>query len=76
MGGTGLGLTRNLVSERAISKRERLSSPGMPWVALFIEKTGNVVAVQRQLGHKNAMYSMPYTRVTRDKVKAVLDERR
>ena len=41
----------------------------------IIEKTGNVSAVQRQLGHKNAMYSMQYTRVTRDELNAVLDER-
>jgi len=41
----------------------------------IIEKTGNVAAVQRQLGHKNATYSMQYTRVTRDELNAVLDER-
>ena len=41
----------------------------------IIEKTGNVAAVQRQLGHKNAAYSMQYTRVTRDELNAVLDER-
>ena len=29
----------------------------------IIEKTGNVAAVQRQLGHKNAAYSMQYSRI-------------
>lgn len=41
----------------------------------IIEKTGNVAAVQRQLGHKNAAYSLQYARVTRDELNAVLDER-
>lgn len=40
----------------------------------IIEKTGNVAAVQRQLGHKNAQYSMLYARVTRDELNAVLDK--
>jgi integrase len=41
----------------------------------IIEKTGNVAAVQRQLGHKNAAYSLQYARITRDELNAVLDER-
>jgi site-specific recombinase XerC len=30
----------------------------------LIEKTGNLAAVQRQLGHTNPAYSMQYTRIT------------
>lgn len=41
----------------------------------IIEKTGNVAAVQRQLGHKNAAYSMQYARITSDELNMVLDER-
>ncbi|HQN17362.1 MAG TPA: tyrosine-type recombinase/integrase [Bacteroidales bacterium] len=41
----------------------------------IIEKTGNVAAVQRQLGHKNATYSMQYARITDEELNGVLDER-
>ncbi len=41
----------------------------------IIEKTGNVAAVQRQLGHRNAIYSMQYARITADELGAVLEER-
>ena len=41
----------------------------------ILEKTGNVAAVQRQLGHKNAAYSSQYARVPRDELNTVLDER-
>lgn len=41
----------------------------------IIEKTGNVAAVQRQLGHKNASYSMQYSRITDEELNIVLDER-
>lgn len=41
----------------------------------IMEKTGNVAAVQRQLGHRNAAYSMQYARVTAEELKSVLDER-
>ena len=40
----------------------------------IVEKTGNVAAVQRQLGHKNAAYSMQYSRITREEINEVLDE--
>ena len=30
----------------------------------IMNKTGNVAAVQRQLGHKNAAYSLQYARIT------------
>jgi len=41
----------------------------------IIEKTGNVEAVQRQLGHKNPAYSMQYMRITKEELKKVMDER-
>lgn len=41
----------------------------------IIEKTGNVAAVQRQLGHKNAAYSLQYARVSNAELLAVLDAR-
>ena len=41
----------------------------------IIEKTGNVAAVQMQLGHKNAAYSMQYARITSQELKDVLDKR-
>ncbi len=42
----------------------------------IMEKTGNVAAVQKQLGHKNAIYSMEYARITGEELLKVLDERR
>ena len=41
----------------------------------IMEKTGNVAAVQRQLGHKNAFFSLQYSRITNDELKQILDER-
>lgn len=41
----------------------------------IIEKTGNIAAVQRQLGHKNAVYSMQYARITKQELLDVIDER-
>lgn len=41
----------------------------------IIEKTGNIAAVQRQLGHKNAAYSMQYARITEQELADVLEER-
>jgi len=41
----------------------------------IMEKTGNVAAMQRQLGHKNPAYSMQYARITSDELKCVLDDR-
>ena len=34
----------------------------------IIEKTGNIAAVQRQLGHKNVAYSMQYSRITAEEL--------
>jgi integrase len=41
----------------------------------IIEKTGNIAAVQRQLGHKNAVYSMQYARITGEELRDVIDDR-
>ena len=41
----------------------------------LIEKTGNVAAVQRQLGHKNAAYSLQYARMTDEELNTVMDDR-
>ncbi len=41
----------------------------------IIEKTGNVSAVQRQLGHKNAAYSLQYTSITAEEIDGVLNDR-
>ena len=40
-----------------------------------MDKTGNVAAVQRQLGHKNAAYSLQYARITDAELQEVVDER-
>lgn len=40
----------------------------------IIAKTGNVAAVQRQLGHKNAAYSLQYARITEAELQKVVDE--
>ena len=41
----------------------------------IMEKTGNVAAVQRQLGHKNAAYSMQYSRITAEELGEVINDR-
>jgi site-specific recombinase XerD len=41
----------------------------------IMEKTGNVAAVQRQLGHKNAVYSMQYSRITAEELREVINDR-
>lgn len=41
----------------------------------IIAKTGNIAAVQKQLGHRHAAYAMQYARVTADELGKVLDER-
>ena len=41
----------------------------------IMEKTGNVAAVQRQLGHKNAAYSLQYSRITEEELNEVVDDR-
>lgn len=41
----------------------------------IMEKTGNIAAVQRQLGHRNAVYSMQYSRITADELDEVINQR-
>jgi integrase len=41
----------------------------------LIEKTGNIAAVQRQLGHKNVKYSAMYARITGDELSNILNDR-
>jgi len=41
----------------------------------IIEKTGNISAVQRQLGHKNVAYSVAYARIGDEELQKVLDDR-
>ena len=41
----------------------------------IMEKTGNVAAIQRQLGHKNATYSLQYARITEKELDAALNDR-
>jgi integrase len=40
----------------------------------IIEKTGNI-AVQRQLGHTNAAYSMQYARISERELADVIEDR-
>ena len=41
----------------------------------IMTKTGNIAAVQRQLGHRQAAYAMQYARVTAEELGRVLEER-
>jgi integrase len=41
----------------------------------IIAKTGNIAAVQKQLGHRQPAYSMQYARITAEELGQVLDER-
>jgi site-specific recombinase XerD len=41
----------------------------------IVSKTGNLAAVQRQLGHKRLDYSAQYARITAAELQDVLDER-
>ena len=41
----------------------------------LIVKTGNIAAVQRQLGHTNAAYSIQYARITDQELADALDDR-
>ncbi len=41
----------------------------------IMAKTGNIAAVQRQLGHRHAAYSMQYARVSDQQLAKVLDDR-
>jgi site-specific recombinase XerD len=41
----------------------------------IIAKTGNIAAVQKQLGHRQAAYAMQYARTTTEALAQVLDDR-
>lgn len=41
----------------------------------IVQKTGNLAAVQRQLGHKRLDYSAQYARISADELQGVMDER-
>ena len=41
----------------------------------LIGKTGNIAAVQRQLGHTNPAYSIQYARITDEELGEVLEDR-
>jgi integrase len=41
----------------------------------IIAKTGNIAAVQKQLGHRQAAYAMQYARATTEELARVLDDR-
>jgi site-specific recombinase XerD len=41
----------------------------------IMEKTGNVAAVQRQLGHRHAAYAVQYARVTAAELAEVINDR-
>jgi integrase len=41
----------------------------------LIAKTGNIAAVQKQLGHRQAAYAMQYARTTTEELAQVLDDR-
>jgi site-specific recombinase XerD len=58
-----------------VDKDKTLHSARHGMGVFIMEKTGNVAAVQRQLGHKNASFSLQYSRITNDELKRILDER-
>ena len=41
----------------------------------IIARTGNIAAVQKQLGHRQATYAMQYARTTTEELAQVLDDR-
>ena len=47
----------------------------MPRIAYTLIETGNIVAVQRQLGHTNAVYPIQYARITDQELAEALDDR-
>ncbi len=65
----------NRVCEKAGVKGKTPHSARHAMGRHIIEKTGNVAAVQRQLGHKNPAYSMQYSRITADELDDVINDR-
>jgi hypothetical protein len=52
---------------RLASTAEHRTVPGTRWA--------NIAAVQRQLGHRHAVYAMQYARVSHEQLGHVLDDR-
>lgn len=72
----GINTVWNQVRDFAGVDKEKTPHSARHGMGVFImEKTGNVAAVQRQLGHKNASFSLQYSRITNDELKRILDER-
>lgn len=65
----------NQVCEKAGVKGKTPHSARHAMGRHIIEKTGNVAAVQRQLGHKNPVYFMQYSRITADELDQVINDR-
>lgn len=63
---------KHVCSAAGISNKTPLSARHAMGRYLIV-KTGNVAAVQRQLGHKNAIYSLQYSSITGEELKRVLD---
>jgi site-specific recombinase XerC len=42
---------------------------------LLRDSTGNIAAVQKQLGHRQAAYAMQYAQTTTEELAQVLDDR-
>jgi site-specific recombinase XerD len=72
----GINTVWNQVRDFAGVDKDKTPHSARHGMGVFImEKTGNVAAVQRQLGHKNASFSLQYSRITNDELKRILDER-
>ena len=41
----------------------------------LMAKTGNVAAIQRQLGHRQAAYALQYARMTAEELEQILEDR-
>ena len=67
--------TWNQVCETAIVDGKTPHSARHAMGRHIMEKTGNVAAIQRQLGHKNATYSLQYARITEKELDAALNDR-
>lgn len=66
----------NQVRDFAEVAKDKTPHSARHGMGVFImEKTGNAAAVQRQLGHKNASFSLQYSRITNDELSRILDER-
>ena len=57
-----------------LAKKWTFATP-RPMGKHIIAKTGNIAAVQQQLGHRQAAYAMQYARTTTEELERVLDDR-